>query len=100
MNFHKNDLVETVILEPALLQVAVALDSGSAVGIVEVAAVLDLILEVVAVLDQGGLVELADLLDAGFELVDHGNVEVVFLDPCSAVLDLVLEVVAVLDQGT
>ena len=103
MNFHKNYLVETVILEPALLQVALALDSGSAVlelGIVEFTAVLDLVLEVVAVLDQEGLVELADLLDPGFELVDHGIVEVVVvLDPDSADLDLVFEVVAVLDWG-
>ena len=102
MNFHKIYLVETVILEPVFLQVAVALDPGSTVfepGIVEVATVLDLVLQVVAVLDWGGLVEVADLLDPGFELVDHGIVEVVVLDPHSAALDLVLEVVAVLDQG-
>ena len=87
MNFRKNYVVETVILEPALLQVTVAFDSGSALGIVEMVGVLDLVLVlVVAVPDQGGLVEVADLLDPGFELVDHGIIEVVVLDPCSAAL--------------
>ena len=86
-----------MILEPALLQVTLALDSGSAVGTMEVAGVLDLVLEVVAVLDQEGLVQVADLLDPGFELVDHGIIEVVVLDPHSVALDF-LEVVAVLDQ--
>ena len=80
-----------MIPELALLQVAVTLDSGSAVGIVEVSGVIDLVLEVVAVLDQGGLVKVAHLLDPGFELVDHGFFEVVVLDPHSAALDIVLD---------
>ena len=61
MNFHKIYLVETVILEPALLQVAVALDSRSAV--------LDLVVEVVAVLDQWGIVKVAVALDLVLEVV-------------------------------
>ena len=90
-NFRKIYLVETVILQPVLLQMAVTLDSGSAVlesGIVEMATVLDLVLEVVAVLD-GGLAEVGDLLDPG-DHVDHGIVEVVVLDPHSTALDVVL----------